>query len=338
MSTADSAQVVQFDDNGTADHLWQVVDNGTGYARIRNRNSGKVLAVAGMSTADSANVTQFADNGSADHNWRLIPDGTVKLQATHTNKVLAIQDMSSANGAQLTQWPATGTADHVWRFADSGGGYFRIVSNLTGKVVDVSGVSTADGARVVQWDWAGGANQQWRLAWVGPGRVRGGRPAQRQAARGVRPVHRRRRGRHPVGRPEPGEPALADRARLVDERLGAVGDDLLDEDRRARDPDAGQDVVRRDAAAGGALGAGGDPAGVIRMASRSGSGAACGSSKSAARSGSANQVDSPVIQNDTSTPAATAVRGHGERLGAAFRGVRAGGCLDDQEVGTCGSA
>jgi hypothetical protein len=45
----------------------------------------------------------------------------------------------------------------------------------------------------------------------------------------------------------------------------------------------------------------------IRMASRSGSGAACGNSKVAARSGSANQVDSPVIQNDTSTPDATAV-------------------------------
>ena len=169
MSTADSAQVVQFDDNGTADHLWQVVDNGTGYARIRNRNSGKVLAVAGMSTADSANVTQYADNGSADHNWRLIPDGPVKLQATHTGMVLAIQDMSAADGAQLTQWPATGTPDHVWRFVDSGGGYFRIGSDLTGKVVDVSGASAADGARVVQWEWAGGGNQQWRLAWVAPG-------------------------------------------------------------------------------------------------------------------------------------------------------------------------
>src|SRR3954447_18029846 len=44
-----------------------------------------------------------------------------------------------------------------------------------------------------------------------------------------------------------------------------------------------------------------------RIASRSGSGAACGSSKVAARSGSANHADSPVSQNDTSTPAAAAV-------------------------------
>ena len=45
----------------------------------------------------------------------------------------------------------------------------------------------------------------------------------------------------------------------------------------------------------------------IRIASRSGSGAACGSSKVAARPGSANHADSPVSQNDTSTPDAAAV-------------------------------
>ena len=42
-------------------------------------------------------------------------------------------------------------------------------------------------------------------------------------------------------------------------------------------------------------------------ASRSGSGAAWGSSNSAARPGSANQADSPVSHNDTGTLAATAV-------------------------------
>src|SRR3954447_11084969 len=41
--------------------------------------------------------------------------------------------------------------------------------------------------------------------------------------------------------------------------------------------------------------------------SRSGRGAACGSSNSAARPGRANQVDSPVSQNETSTPDAAAV-------------------------------
>lgn len=47
----------------------------------------------------------------------------------------------------------------------------------------------------------------------------------------------------------------------VDERLDAVHGDLLDEGRRARDADAGQDVVRADLAAGRALGAEGDAPG-----------------------------------------------------------------------------
>ncbi len=42
-------------------------------------------------------------------------------------------------------------------------------------------------------------------------------------------------------------------------------------------------------------------------ASRSASGAACGSEKSAARPGSANHAASPVSYSETSTPLATAV-------------------------------
>lgn len=72
MSTANSANVVQFDDNGTADHNWRLVDAGGGWFKIVNQHSGKLLAVQNMSTANSAPVQQFEDNGSADHLWRLL--------------------------------------------------------------------------------------------------------------------------------------------------------------------------------------------------------------------------------------------------------------------------
>jgi ricin-type beta-trefoil lectin protein len=72
MSTANSAHVVQFDDNGTADHLWQLVDNGDGWFRVRNQNSGKVMGVDLMSTANSAHVVQYDDNGTADHLWQFL--------------------------------------------------------------------------------------------------------------------------------------------------------------------------------------------------------------------------------------------------------------------------
>ena len=72
MSTANSANVVQFDDNGTADHLWRLKPWVGDVWRVQNLNSGKVLAVSNESYADSAPVQQYDDNGTPDHYWRLI--------------------------------------------------------------------------------------------------------------------------------------------------------------------------------------------------------------------------------------------------------------------------
>ena len=116
MSTADSARVVQFDDNGTADHLWQLVDNGDGNVKIRNSNSGKVLGVDQMSTANSAQVVQFSDNGTADHLWQLVDngDGSVRIRNLNSGKVLGVDLMSTDNSANVVQFDDNGTADHLW--------------------------------------------------------------------------------------------------------------------------------------------------------------------------------------------------------------------------------
>jgi hypothetical protein len=117
MSTADSARVVQYDDNGTADHLWQFVDSGGGWYRIRNLNSGKLLGVDGMSLADSANVVQFGDNGTADHLWQLLDSGGgwFRIRNQNSGKVLGVTGMSTANSAQVVQFGDNGTSDHLWQ-------------------------------------------------------------------------------------------------------------------------------------------------------------------------------------------------------------------------------
>ena len=119
MSTADSARVVQFSDNGTADHLWQFVPNGDGWYRVRNSNSGKVLGVDQMSTADSAQVVQFADSGTADHLWQPVDngDGWFRLRNKNSGKVLGVDQMSTADSAQVVQFADSGTADHLWQLA-----------------------------------------------------------------------------------------------------------------------------------------------------------------------------------------------------------------------------
>ncbi|MBV1853735.1 beta-L-arabinofuranosidase domain-containing protein [Catellatospora tritici] len=117
MSTADSANVVQFADNGSADHNWRFDHVGNGWYLIVNQNSGKVLAVGGMSRANSALVQQFADNGSADHYWQLLGDGGGWLRIRNLNSglVLGVSGMSTADSAQVVQYEDNGTADHRWR-------------------------------------------------------------------------------------------------------------------------------------------------------------------------------------------------------------------------------
>ncbi|MFD7818394.1 RICIN domain-containing protein [Streptomyces sp. NPDC059785] len=119
MSTANSARVVQFDNSGTGDHAWQLIDKGDGWYLIRNGHSGKVLGVDGMSTANSAIVVQYEDNGTDDHLWTLVDqgDGWFLVRNRHSGKVLAVDGMSTANSAQVVQFEDNGTDDHLWRFA-----------------------------------------------------------------------------------------------------------------------------------------------------------------------------------------------------------------------------
>ena len=161
MSWDDSAQVVQFDDNGTADHLWQFIDNGGGTVRIRNANSGLVLGVSGMSTADSADVVQYADTGTLDHVWTLIDngDGRMRIRNANSGLVLGVAGMSTADSADVVQFADTGTADHLWTLIPDGP--VRIMNQNSGLVLGVAGMSTADSADVVQFADSGTADHLW---------------------------------------------------------------------------------------------------------------------------------------------------------------------------------
>ncbi|MFI0242309.1 beta-L-arabinofuranosidase domain-containing protein [Streptomyces sp. NPDC016845] len=120
MSTADGGLALQWTDSGTADHDWELIDDGDA-TRIRNVNSGKVLGVRDMSTADNASVLQWTDNGTTDHLWTLLDqgDGTHKIRNVNSGKLLAIKADSTAVGAFAVQAPDDGTADNRWRIVSA---------------------------------------------------------------------------------------------------------------------------------------------------------------------------------------------------------------------------
>ncbi|MEV6629875.1 RICIN domain-containing protein [Actinoplanes sp. NPDC051470] len=169
MSADDSAQVVQFADNGTADHLWVPVDNGDGWFRIRNVNSGKVLGVSGMSTADAANVVQFSDNGTADHLWQIVDNGTgyARIRNQNSGKVLGVDQMSTADSARVVQFADNGTADHNWRLIPDG--RVKLQATHSGKVLAIQDMSAADGAQLTQWPPTGTADHLWHFEDAGAG-------------------------------------------------------------------------------------------------------------------------------------------------------------------------
>ncbi|MET9830758.1 beta-L-arabinofuranosidase domain-containing protein [Streptomyces sp. NPDC006385] len=116
MSTADGGRALQWHDSGTADHDWEMINDGDA-VRFRNAHSAKVLGVKDMSTADNATVLQWSDNGTADHRWTLLAqgDGTYKIRNVHSGKLLAIENNSTAVGAFAVQESDNGTADNRWR-------------------------------------------------------------------------------------------------------------------------------------------------------------------------------------------------------------------------------
>ncbi|HEU4423021.1 MAG TPA: RICIN domain-containing protein, partial [Pilimelia sp.] len=161
MSTANSANVVQFADNGTLDHLWKVLDAGGGFVKLRNLNSGKLLAVENMSTVNSARVQQYDDVGSADHLWQFIDngDGYFRLRNGNSGKVLAVSGMSQADSAQVVQYDDNGTADHEWRLVPDGP--VKVQNSHSMKVLAVEGMSMANSARVQQYSDVGTADHIW---------------------------------------------------------------------------------------------------------------------------------------------------------------------------------
>ncbi|MEU6390541.1 beta-L-arabinofuranosidase domain-containing protein [Streptomyces sp. NPDC046939] len=117
MSTDNDARVVQFDNSGTGDHAWQLLDAGGGRLRVRNGQSGKYLSIKGGSTADSAWAVQHEDDGRPDLLWTRVDqgEGWFLLRNEHSGKVLGVDGMSTANSAQVVQFADNGTEDHLWR-------------------------------------------------------------------------------------------------------------------------------------------------------------------------------------------------------------------------------
>ncbi|REE89063.1 galactan endo-1,6-beta-galactosidase [Paenibacillus taihuensis] len=139
----------------------------TGYYKLVNRNSGKLMDVSQGSTSDGADVIQWTDNSGYNQQWQFVSTGSgyYKLVNRNSGKVLDVSGQSTADGGNVIQYTDNGGTNQQWLPVQSGG-YYKFVNRNSGKVMDVSGQSTSDGGDVIQYTDTGGNNQQWQLVKV----------------------------------------------------------------------------------------------------------------------------------------------------------------------------
>ena len=116
-STADAANVHQWDWYGLSNQEWRFEAAGDGAYRLIARHSGKACDVAGASWANGANVQQWTTNGTPAQEWWLQPvgDGYCKIVSRETGRVLDVANLSLTNGANVQQWDYVGGLNQQWR-------------------------------------------------------------------------------------------------------------------------------------------------------------------------------------------------------------------------------
>ena len=119
-STANAAQVQQYQCNGTGAQKFAVTNMGQGWYRLVNTNSGKTIDIASASTADGAKVQQYTDNGTSAQRFSIKPgaDATTFVIANEgSGKCLDVADWSTNDSARIQQWTCSGNTNQAWRFS-----------------------------------------------------------------------------------------------------------------------------------------------------------------------------------------------------------------------------
>jgi hypothetical protein len=141
---------------------------------VVNRNSGKVMEVAGGSSNNGANIQQNPYTGATYQQWDIVPLSSAggdlsvyAITAAHSGKAADVNAFSYDDGGNVQQRDNLQGANQHWFFEYVGNGWFYVRSAWSGKCLDVAGASTANGANIWQWTGLNGLNQQWRLIPVG---------------------------------------------------------------------------------------------------------------------------------------------------------------------------
>lgn len=114
-STANSASVIQYTDNGGNNQRWKLVSAGNGYYKIQNVNSGLLLDVNQSSTTGGTALIQYQDNGGYNQQWLPVDaGGSVILVNRNSGMTVDVNQASTASGASVIQWADNNGTNQQW--------------------------------------------------------------------------------------------------------------------------------------------------------------------------------------------------------------------------------
>ena len=109
------AQTVQAPDAANAGMEWQLLYDGAGYFKIKNRLTGKLLSSSGTSPGNSP-VTQANNTNSDNLKWRMEWDGTGYCRLISKIGGRAISNgRSAAANSPLVQAPDSASDNLRWK-------------------------------------------------------------------------------------------------------------------------------------------------------------------------------------------------------------------------------
>ncbi|KKK05750.1 pectate lyase [Micromonospora sp. HK10] len=135
-STADGGEIRQYTRTDGANQQFQFVDVGSGYYQLRNRHSGKVVAVP--NAVDGAQVIQTTASSDTKQHFALRDSagGYVRFINRHSGKALDLWQWSTADGGSIAQYADLDGYNQQWQLirVDGGGGGTTPPPSTTGLV------------------------------------------------------------------------------------------------------------------------------------------------------------------------------------------------------------
>ncbi|WP_198673698.1 RICIN domain-containing protein [Algibacillus agarilyticus] len=108
-STADGANIIQYQQNNNDNQLWDITNTGNNLYSIVSVHSNKALEVYNWDATDGANIVQWNYWGGATQLWQLdnLNNGYYGLINSFSGKGIEVFNFDTRNGANIGQW-------HYW--------------------------------------------------------------------------------------------------------------------------------------------------------------------------------------------------------------------------------